>query len=836
MFRPLGRTVLSLGLLVLAFPASAQEKLTKVEIGKRGKAATAFLAVPRLRTGTAFCVHPSGLFITNEHVIRGAEKEKMILVLHPSLEGQRVLEARVVRIDPALDLALLRVEGAKDLPSLPLGSIKDVAELSDVVACGFSLGVALAPDRKEYPAISVTAGTVTALRYKDRELQHLQIDVAGPFGNFGGPVLDDQGKVIGVVQARVAGVGKGANIALSVNRLEGFLKKPDIVFTPPTLTRAALAKPMEFKASLVSPVPGMPEPSLKLILQADDEEPREFPMKKEGPLWSATVNPTAPPGTSRVEIAVRLGKASISGTTDDAVFKVAGKPMRLSAVRRIEFKEKPTVVSADGRGTVEGEIAGLGTVEIDLAGQKVKIDLTRATQVTVQAAPEVVSVLASVSAIVAGKEVARTTARMIVRDAVTPAPADPSTVKITPPSLPDEEKVVKRLPEVFGDVAVGAAGRYLIFHFPKLKKLGVFDVNEARVTRYIPLAEDDITFAAGLDALVIGYKKANKLERWSLTSFELEKTFLPPGKGGISSVVLGHSSRGPVIVNGQVLDLETFKFLPFVDPKGNDYPSMGPGRIASGDGTVYGGWNTNYSPATSTTFVLEGGVMKRYEGGDLRHVIPGPDGRTVFTGKGIVSQTLQRADAGDANYGYCLPAVRGDYFLALGTAEAGSGGSFTVYFGRLKRPIAHLPKVNHGLRFDGWDRDAFGPWRRVYLIPEAKAIAVLPPSNDQVVLHKFDAEAALDKSEEDYLFVNSRPPREVKAGTTFTYPIKAKSKKGGMTYKVDSGPKEMTVSAEGVVTWAVPAELPASDQDVILTVRDRAGQEVFHSFTLRVVK
>src|SRR5206468_3772509 len=124
------------GLLALTLPASAQEKLTKVEIGKRGKAATAFVEVPKVSTGTAFCIHPSGLFITNEHVVAGAKGE-ITLVLNPSLEDQRVLKAKVVRTDKSLDLALLRVEGAKGLPSLTLGSMKGVAELSDVVACGF---------------------------------------------------------------------------------------------------------------------------------------------------------------------------------------------------------------------------------------------------------------------------------------------------------------------------------------------------------------------------------------------------------------------------------------------------------------------------------------------------------------------------------------------------------------------------------------------------------------------------------------------------------------------------------------------------------------------------
>ena len=171
-------------------------------------------------------------------------------------------------------------------------------------------------------------------------------------------------------------------------------------------------------------------------------------------------------------------------------------------------------------------------------------------------------------------------------------------------------------------------------------------------------------------------------------------------------------------MNGQFLEHDTFKYSPLVDDKGKDRPSIGGGRIPSADGTVYTAWNTNQSPSSSTTFVIEAGVVKRYEGGEYLHAVPGPDGRTMFTGKGIAGQTLKRGDA-DANYGYCLPAVRGEYFLSLTTSDEKTGGGF--------------------------------------------------------------------------------------------------------------------VTAEGVVTWAVPADATGA-QDVILTVRDKAGPEVFHSFTLTVVK
>jgi hypothetical protein len=524
----------------------------------------------------------------------------------------------------------------------------------------------------------------------------------------------------------------------------------------------------------------------------------------------------------------------VSGTIDDVVFKVGDKPLRVSGVKRIDTKAnaKPAVQLADGRTTLEGDLSGLNAVEIDLGGQKVKLDLSKATQLTVQPAAEVLSVSATVVAVVSGREVSRTEAKMLVRDPVTTSgPADPSTVKITPPPL-DDDKVVKMLPDVFTDMVVGGGGRYLIFHMPKLKKLAVFDVNEARVTKYLPLAEDDITFAAGLDCVVIGLKKGGKFERWSLTTFELEKSASLPFQEDLKQVVMGHGSNGPLVANGYFLDPATFRQLPILDGNKNARAwEPGARMVASADGTVYGAWGRH-----SVLYVLEGSVVQRYEEGRLDHVIGGPNGRDVYTRNGVVSRKLTRPDPSDAGYGYCLPALRGDFFLSIQPEHMGKGGAFTIYLRGLKERVARLENVDHGLFFDSVGGDSYSLWKRVYFVPDAKVICVIPSSNDRVNLYKFDADAALEKSGQDYLLVASSAPRESKAaGETFTYPVRVKSKQGGVTYQLDSAPKGMTVDAAGVVTWAIPADATGS-HDVILTVRDKSGQDVFHTFTVKVGK
>src|SRR5262249_10724855 len=155
-------------------------------------------------------------------------------------------------------------------------------------------------------------------------------------------------------------------------------------------------------------------------------------------------------------------------------------------------------------------------------------------------------------------------------------------------------------------LCLGGGGRYLIFHLPKARKLAVFDVSEARIIKYLPLTEDKIFFAAGLEKLVVALPAKGVIERWSLTSFEREVAIAAPFNQQIKMVMLGHGSNGPVIVNNTILDLSTLKPLPNTFEGGGWDPSdMAARRVASADGSTYGIWGNN-----GTTFVLEGGITK----------------------------------------------------------------------------------------------------------------------------------------------------------------------------------------------------------------------------------
>jgi hypothetical protein len=122
--------------------------------------------------------------------------------------------------------------------------------------------------------------------------------------------------------------------------------------------------------------------------------------------------------------------------------------------------------------------------------------------------------------------------------------------------------------------------------------------------------------------------------------------------------------------------------------------------------------------------------------------------------------------------------------------------------------------------------------KHVFFIPQAKLIITIPVTDDRLILHRFDAEQALEKSGIDYLLVTSQPSLVAKKGQTYHYQATVKCRKGEVKYCLDSSPKGMQISEKGLITWLVPVDFVDSETRVILSARNASGREVFQPFTL----
>lgn len=150
-------------------------------------------------TGTGFVIDDEGHILTNAHVVEGANDIEVEI----GDEGES-RSAELVGMDPSSDVALLDVDEDNDLTSLEMGDSGKVDIGDPVVAIGNPFGL----DR------TVTAGIVSA---KARQIQApngfsisdvLQTDAAVNPGNSGGPLLDGEGRVIGI-NSQIASQGGG---------------------------------------------------------------------------------------------------------------------------------------------------------------------------------------------------------------------------------------------------------------------------------------------------------------------------------------------------------------------------------------------------------------------------------------------------------------------------------------------------------------------------------------------------------------------------------------------------------------------------------------------------
>lgn len=183
----------------------------------------------RLSGGSGFIVSSDGYILTNDHVVAGSDQVRVYL------PDRRYFNARVVGTDPYTDVAVIKVDVDEALPTLSLGSSDEVRVGEWVLAIGnpgFGSG---GGDQLDY---TVTAGIVSArgrsLDLIRRELQrdgigndltgfaiedYIQTDAVINPGNSGGPMVDLQGRVVGINSAIASATGfyQGYGFAIPID-------------------------------------------------------------------------------------------------------------------------------------------------------------------------------------------------------------------------------------------------------------------------------------------------------------------------------------------------------------------------------------------------------------------------------------------------------------------------------------------------------------------------------------------------------------------------------------------------------------------------------------------
>ena len=171
--------------------------------------------------GSGTIVNPSGIIITNKHVIKNAA------VITVTLDGRKQVPAKLIAAASLLDLAVLKIDVPEPLPALQFGNSDKLQVGQSVIAVGNPLGL----------GTSVSVGVVSA---RGRDLMKspfddfIQTDATINPGNSGGPLLDCSGHVVGMDTALLSNshvlgsIGIGFALPSNVTRfVTGRLLYPD---------------------------------------------------------------------------------------------------------------------------------------------------------------------------------------------------------------------------------------------------------------------------------------------------------------------------------------------------------------------------------------------------------------------------------------------------------------------------------------------------------------------------------------------------------------------------------------------------------------------------------
>jgi S1-C subfamily serine protease len=467
----------------------------------------------------------------------------------------------------------------------------------------------------------------------------------------------------------------------------------------------------------------------------------------------------------------------------------------------------------------------------------------------------------------AGREIKPPTVPM--GDAILEGAANPSR----------EEPLVRRLDAKLNNLEVGGGGRYLILQHRSTRQLAIFDVASAEIVKRIDLPSEEVLYTAGAEKLILLYPNEKLIQRYNLKSMTAESTAQKqPIQARIQNIVMGCDSDGPILaywsdargagpfpsgpsrcsfidpVTLKVLKMERQGSAADADPTAvrsfRLQHSTVQDRIqlrASPDGALFGSWCTSTGPSGIQIIAVRGGSIEgHYLHEDAGHIVPAADGKTLCTGY----RGRRRSDGTDFDPKHrtgpsaetLVPSASPAYYLSISgfnDTHAPSQGPFSLTVRLASNDsdvitIRDLAEMAGSSRRPQSDQDGMTIDKRFHFIPQANLLITIPPSNDRLVLRRLDLDRAIENSPRPLLFVGSPSEISARPRQKLVHQVVARSSGGTVRYELTSGPAGLSVTPDGTLSWNVPLDGGGKSFEVILTVSDSSGRQLFHTIHLKI--
>ena len=168
-------------------------------------------------SGTGFAITSNGIIVTCNHVIENADK---IVVRGINNDFNTIYTAKIVSVDKNNDLAVIQIDDPlfKTISTIPyLISEKTIDVGSNVFALGYPLRSSMGDE------IKLTNGIISSKSGFKGDITTYQISVPAQPGNSGGPLFDDNGNIVGIINARHV-LAENASYAIKANYLRNLLE------------------------------------------------------------------------------------------------------------------------------------------------------------------------------------------------------------------------------------------------------------------------------------------------------------------------------------------------------------------------------------------------------------------------------------------------------------------------------------------------------------------------------------------------------------------------------------------------------------------------------------
>ena len=839
-----------------------------------GKQASVLVELPEHKgTATAFCIHASGLFVTNNHVINKLPSGKSLqLVADAGLATERVVEAKVVRIDTKNDLALLKVDSATEVfPTLPLGGNSDSFETMSVSVFGYPFGRLLAIEKGGYPSISVNTGKITSLRYDKKEIELVQLDASLNPGNSGGAVLDDQGRVIGIVSFGVQ--ASGVNFAIPVEKLKAMVETPRLDAVVPNLENLANIRNPKVVATLTPVLREIEEPTIEFWIKRGLGDATLIPMKRlEGYRFEAAVSASEDFGIDKLVLKGKIDfeAGSIQTNISNEKITTDSEIVWLSEINSIDSNaiDNPTkaVVYLKNGKLRTAEKSNLPKIRINLGNYPATILLSRTTGLQID---EVVSQNISYYLIVknAGKELFRKTDEELKSDGAIKETVMEISSAISASSIPKSVHKDLLVPKTripiqgkLSNVCIAGGGRFVALSVAERNRLLLFDTQSRRIVKELQLDGDKTLVTGTQDHLILFQPETKMCELYRLSDFTKQLAYKLSVSETIVDLAAGYASQGPLFVCREgsdkshectlvAMDLMSGKELPVknqnhaLSRKAADNKKSISMRV-SANGLACGFWtDAPESYGLETVSLHDDEMHFRYVNDFSGFAAPSPDGYYIMTSaSGVLDIDLKNKRKKLLSNQPSLPTSHPRLYLKLQPDVKKNDSSDRVNMVKssifaigTEVPIVDTPSLDLGGRtknyVEGFE-SRITLDKRVHLFVAGSSLVTIPFSNDAIEFQGFNLRNAFIANESKPFFVASNPPRTFDVGLPFSYQLEVETSNKSVTFELTEGPTGMEVSAGGKITWNVPETHPNKTEDIIVSISGGNTHHVFESFTL----